>query len=135
LIAAYRGEPAQQLIEDSAVLPTSAEALCGEGYTLMRRYLKYAIPLLAVYVMLLGGLFMEMLGPPAAFGHFMSKLPAATYFLFPFEPMWLLARRGHLKVGDAAPDFALKTTDGSSLVRLSSFRGQKPVVLIFGSHT
>jgi len=49
--------------------------------------------------------------------------------------MWLVARRGALKQGDMAPDFALKTTDRSSEVRLSSFRQQKPVVLIFGSHT
>ena len=103
--------------------------------TLARPYLKYAIPALAVYLALLSGLFVGMLQPPTVFGHFMSKLPAVTYFFFPFEPMWLVARRGHLKVGDVAPDFALKTTDGSSLVRLSSFRGQKPVVLIFGSHT
>jgi hypothetical protein len=101
----------------------------------VRRYLKYALPVLAIYVALLGGLYAEMLQPPAVFGHFMSKLPALTYFLFPFEPMWLAARRGQLRVGDAAPDFALKTPDGSGLVRLSSFRGQKPVVLIFGSHT
>ena len=101
----------------------------------MRRYLKYVIPVLVVYVALLGGLFFEMLQPPAVFGHFMSKLPALTYFLFPFEPMWLIARRGRLKVGDAAPEFSLKTAGGSEAVRLSSFRGQKPVVLIFGSHT
>ena len=49
--------------------------------------------------------------------------------------MWLVARRGTLKVGDMAPDFELKTADNSGVVRLSSFRGQKPVVLIFGSHT
>ena len=101
----------------------------------MRTFLKYAIPVLAVYVMLLGGLFVAMLQPPAVFGHLMSKLPGGTYHLFPFEPMWLVARRGHLKVGDMAPDFTLKTTDCSALVRLSSFRGQMPVVLIFGSHT
>ena len=37
--------------------------------------------------------------------------------------------------GDAAPDFALRTPDGKRTVRLSDFRGQKPVVLIFGSFT
>ncbi len=101
----------------------------------IRRIFKYGLPILAVYVALLGGLFAEMLRPPADFGHFMSKLPMVAYFVFPFEPMWLIARRGRLKIGDAAPDFALKTADGSETVRLSSFRGQKPVVLIFGSHT
>jgi hypothetical protein len=101
----------------------------------MRTFLKYAIPVLAAYAALLSGLFVVMLQPPAVFGHFMAKLPAVTYFLFPFEPMWLVARRGNLKVGDAAPDFTLKTSDRSAEVRLSSFRGQKPVALIFGSHT
>ncbi|MGE5327162.1 MAG: hypothetical protein ACM3NO_08995 [Deltaproteobacteria bacterium] len=101
----------------------------------MRTFLKYAIPVLVVYAVLLGGLFVAMLQPPATFGRIMSKLPTVAYFLFPFEPMWLVARRGHLKVGGPAPDFALKTADGSQAVRLSSFRGQKPVVLIFGSHT
>lgn len=101
----------------------------------MRKYFKHAIPALVAYVILAGGLFMAMLQPPAKFGHIMSKLPTVSYFLFPFEPMWLVARRGTLKVGDPAPDFELKTTDSSSAVRLSSFRGQKPVVLIFGSHT
>ena len=101
----------------------------------MRRYLKYILAAVAVYAAMTGGLYYEMTQPPAAFGHFMSKLPALSYFLFPFEPMWLMARRGNLKVGDAAPDFSLKTPDGSNLVKLSSFRGQKPVALIFGSHT
>jgi len=101
----------------------------------MRVFLKYAIPAVVVYVVLLGGLFAAMLQPPAVFGYVMSKLPATSYFLFPFEPMWLVARRGQVKVGDVAPDFALKTADRSAEVRLSSLRGQKPVVLIFGSHT
>jgi hypothetical protein len=101
----------------------------------MRTFIKYAIPLLVVYIVLLSGLFVAMLQPPEVFGRIMAKLPAVAYFLFPFEPMWLFVRRGHLKVGDPAPDFSLKTADSSQVVRLSSFRGQKPVVLIFGSHT
>ena len=101
----------------------------------MRTFMKYAVPVLVVYVVLLSGLFVAMLQPPAVFGRIMSKLPAVAYFLFPFEPMWLLARRGHLKVGEPAPDFALKTSDRSQVVQLSSFRGREPVVLIFGSHT
>lgn len=36
----------------------------------------------------------------------------------------------HLKVGDMAPDFTLKATDGSD-VTLSSFRGKNTVVLAF----
>ncbi len=101
----------------------------------MRPILKYAIPVLVIYLVLAMALFEVMLQPPAVFGHVMSKLPMVSYYLFPFEPMWLVARRGRLGVGDMAPDFALKTADCSALVRLSSFRGSKPVALIFGSHT
>jgi hypothetical protein len=38
-------------------------------------------------------------------------------------------------VGQDAPDFALKTQDGKQEIRLSQFRGKKPVVLVFGSFT
>lgn len=38
-------------------------------------------------------------------------------------------------VGEAAPDFELPTQYGDQTVRLSDFRGDKPVVLIFGSFT
>lgn len=40
-----------------------------------------------------------------------------------------------LKVDDLAPDFTLPTLDGKKEVKLSSFRGQKPVVLVFASYT
>jgi hypothetical protein len=38
-------------------------------------------------------------------------------------------------VGAEAPDFELPRLAGSGSVRLSSFRGAKPVALIFGSYT
>jgi len=38
-------------------------------------------------------------------------------------------------VGQRAPDFALRTQDGKRQIRLSQYRGKKPVVLIFGSFT
>jgi hypothetical protein len=38
-------------------------------------------------------------------------------------------------VGDRAPDFTLKTQDGQRLIRMSEYRGHKPLVLIFGSFT
>jgi cytochrome oxidase Cu insertion factor (SCO1/SenC/PrrC family) len=44
-------------------------------------------------------------------------------------------QEGKLKVGDVAPDFTLKTQDGKGEVKLSAFRGKKPVVLVFGSYT
>ncbi len=39
------------------------------------------------------------------------------------------------QVGDLAPDFTLKTQDGQKTFNLASFRGNKPVVLTFGSYT
>ena len=39
-----------------------------------------------------------------------------------------------LQLGDAAPDFKLKSKDGKQEVQLSKLR-DKPVVLIFGSYT
>ena len=37
--------------------------------------------------------------------------------------------------GDLAPDFELFDVNGKNPVRLSDFRGEKPVALIFGSYT
>lgn len=39
------------------------------------------------------------------------------------------------KAGSPAPDFELTDPSGGKSVRLSSFIGKSPVVLIFGSHT
>jgi hypothetical protein len=36
---------------------------------------------------------------------------------------------------DVAPDFTLKTIDGKESIHLSSYRGDKPLVLIFGNYT
>lgn len=102
---------------------------------MIRIFLRCGVAAVAVYVVLLGGLFVAMLQPPVVFGRIMSKLPSFAYALFPFEPMWLVARGGRLRVGEPAPDFALETANRSRTVRLSSFRGHEPVVLIFGSHT
>jgi hypothetical protein len=42
---------------------------------------------------------------------------------------------GGPNVGQEAPDFTLRTLDGDRTVKLSDFRGKKPVVLVFGSYT
>jgi len=42
---------------------------------------------------------------------------------------------GAPRVGDPAPDFELRDIQGEDPIRLSNFRGDKPVVLIFGSFT
>ncbi|MBI3837337.1 MAG: redoxin domain-containing protein [Planctomycetia bacterium] len=44
-------------------------------------------------------------------------------------------REGTPKAGDVAPDFTLATLDGKQQVRLSDFRGKRPVALVFGSYT
>ncbi|UCC31763.1 MAG: redoxin domain-containing protein [Phycisphaerales bacterium] len=50
-----------------------------------------------------------------------------------------MARRmrddGAPKVGELAPNFKLKSLDGTSEVELASFRGRQPVVVFFGSYT
>lgn len=39
------------------------------------------------------------------------------------------------QVGAYPPDFSLKRLDADTRVRLSSFRGKRPVALVFGSYT
>ncbi len=39
------------------------------------------------------------------------------------------------RVGDMAPDFELRDSDGANPIRLSSLRGDRPVALVFGSFT
>jgi quinol-cytochrome oxidoreductase complex cytochrome b subunit len=102
----------------------------------MRLFLKILVVLVAVYLLLLAGIFFLMLQPPLVFARAISKVPArAVFMLFPFKPLWYVARAGTLKIGDEAPDFQLHTRDTKEAVVLSSFRGRKPVVLVFGSYT
>jgi hypothetical protein len=51
------------------------------------------------------------------------------------RPAAQMPRQGTLKVGDLAPDFELTVRGGEQKVRLSSFRGRRPVALVFGSYT
>jgi hypothetical protein len=88
-----------------------------------------------VYIAFAGIMYWLMTKPPAQFASAMSTLAAPTFVLLPFEPMWFRARAGTLQVGDAAPDFELPSVDGSGHFRLSTQRGARPVVLIFGSYT
>ena len=101
----------------------------------MRRILKVLLLIPLVYCLLFVGFFAAMYQRPEVFTQIMAKTPGAVFVVLPFRPMWLHARAGNLNVGDAAPDFSLKSQDGKSGVQLSSFKGSKPVVLIFGSYT
>jgi hypothetical protein len=100
-----------------------------------RRLLQIALALAGVYVVVCAGLFVAMRQPPRVFDRVMARMPAPAYLVLPFRPMWMVARAGSLEVGDPAPDFSLETVDRKSRVQLSSHRGQKLVVLVFGSYT
>jgi hypothetical protein len=101
----------------------------------MRKILKIAGVVAALYVLACGVLLAAMYQPPDKFSALMAKMPRPFMYALPFPPLWSIARGGQLHVGDAAPDFSLETVDHKSSVALSSFRGEKPVVLVFGSYT
>jgi hypothetical protein len=88
-----------------------------------------------VYGLFLALMFVVMRQPPSRFGQLMRHFPMWAMPLVPFEPMWNVARRGTTREGDIAPDFGLRTIDRATEVTLSSYRGRRPVVLIFGSYT
>jgi hypothetical protein len=72
---------------------------------------------------------------PEDFARVMSHLPWEVFLVVPFETLWTRARAGHLRLGDAAPDFVLSKLDHSATVRLSEINAKQPVVMIFGSYT
>ena len=90
---------------------------------------------MVLYCLVLAGFYYAMQQPPETFARLMMHVGPAPFLLFPFETMWKHARGGAIRIGDAAPDFRLPLLDGSGSVELSSFRGTRPVVLIFGSYT
>ena len=63
------------------------------------------------------------------------QMPPTTYWLNMLVNGELGSLSNGPNVGDPAPDFKLTTYQGDSEVALSSFKGTKPVVLIFGSFT
>ena len=101
----------------------------------MRLLRNIAALLAAAWLAFCGLMYYEMRSPPAHFAAFISRLPNFVFLFAPFEPLWNSARSGVLNPGDQAPDFRLQTLDRKSEVTLASFRGSRPVVLIFGSYT
>ena len=101
----------------------------------MKRLIQSAGVILMVWVCFVGGVYALMRQPPGQFAAAIAKMPRPAFLLFPFETMWTSARGGTLLKGDSAPDFRLTTLDKKNEVALASFRGSKPVVLIFGSYT
>jgi hypothetical protein len=99
------------------------------------RIFRVALSAAVLYCVVLTGFYFAMRQPPATFSRVMMHVGPAPFLLFPFETMWKHARAGSLQAGDSAPSFRLPLLDGSGSVELSSFRGDRPVVLIFGSYT
>ena len=101
----------------------------------MRGLLKILAVLVAAYMVLSAVLLAVMKQRPERFAAVMARTPMPLFMVLPFEPLWSIARAGSARVGQPAPDFDLETLDKTGRVRLSDFRGSKPVVLIFGSYT
>ncbi|MBZ5540632.1 MAG: hypothetical protein LAN61_08955 [Acidobacteriia bacterium] len=101
----------------------------------MSKLLKILGVVVALYALLSGLLFAAMLQSPDDFAQTMKYVPWPAFVVLPFSPLWNVARNGHVRVGDVAPDFSLESADHRSHFQLSSLRGQKPVVLVFGSYT
>ena len=90
----------------------------------------------AVYVLIAATVTAAMMQPPARFGQIMRYMPAPLVWgVVPGPRIWMWARRGALAEGQQAPDFTLSTVDRKGSVTLSMHRGQRPVVLVFGSYT
>jgi hypothetical protein len=102
----------------------------------MKWALRALLALLVAYALFFGTVAWAMCQPPARFGRFMTLVPDILVWAgLPARRLWLWARQGELREGDPAPDFTLPLHDGTGQVTLSSFRGQRPVVLVFGSYT
>ena|SRR5579864_3433626 len=106
----------------------------------MKWWKKILAGLVAAYLLLAAVVWVVVSLPPARFAAIMAKLPTSEtpgvlFMVIPIGPLMMLARAGHLKPGDMAPDFRLPVLHSQETVQLASFRGQKPVALIFGSYT
>lgn len=103
---------------------------------IMKWFARIVLAITALYATLFAVVFVAMHQTPVRFGQFMKYMPPIlVWAALPAEPMWLKAREGKLAVGQEAPDFTLPRQDRSSNVTLSSHRGSRPVVLVFGSYT
>jgi hypothetical protein len=99
---------------------------------LLRLFIGFAV----FYLACTGLIWWSMRQPPETFGRVMMHVPGPVAFLaFPFETLWTRARAGHLRIGDAAPDFSLTKLDKTASIRLSELNHNQPVVLVFGSYT
>lgn len=99
---------------------------------LLRAVVAIGIP----YLLLAGAVTAAMLQPPERFGQIMRYVPAPLVWgVLPGPRLWQWARQGTLIEGGSAPDFTLPMSNGQGRVTLSAHRGDRPVVLVFGSYT
>jgi len=90
---------------------------------------------IALYVLISGAFFLVMSQQPEAIAKTMMHVPWAAFRVFPLRRIWMKTRSGSIQPGQLALDFSLESPDHRSHFQLSSLRGQKPVVLVFGSYT
>jgi hypothetical protein len=110
--------------------------LASDGMSAFRRWIRVALPIMAgVWLLFVAGIYVMMRQQPETFAAGMARMPGPLFLVLPFETLWFQARGGVLQVGSFAPDFDLDSIDHKQRVKLSDFRGKKPVVLIFGSYT
>jgi hypothetical protein len=115
---------------------TSSTSARATRHRLTKWLVRSVAALAAAYLLFGGVVAAAMLQGPETFGKFMTRVPGVLVWgLLPAPRMWMWARGGTLKTGDEAPDFTLSTVDHSKRVTLSSHRGDRPVVLVFGSYT
>jgi hypothetical protein len=96
---------------------------------------RIALAAAGVYFIGLAAFYYAMCQTPETFGNVMKHTGPVPFLVYPFETMWKKARAGTVHVGHPAPDFTLPLLDHSGKVNLSSLRGSRPVVLVFGSYT
>ncbi len=108
--------------------------------------LKIMGPLLVVYLLACAGAYRAFRTVEGT-TKLMSAADTLMFVAFPLERLMTSARAGDLEVGQPAPDFELEFRESpepngdpeqdseTERVRLSSFQGKKPVVLVFGSYT
>lgn len=102
----------------------------------MKWLARAVVVLVAAYGALFTIVLAAMHQPPERFGQFMMRVPQPLVWrALPARHMWLWAREGPLEEGDTAPDFTLSTHNHQDRMTLSSHRGRRPVVLVFGSYT
>jgi len=101
----------------------------------MKTGLKLLAAGIALYPAITGAFFVVMSQSPEKIAKTMMRVPWTAFRVFPLRTVWMNARSGSVQRGEIAPDFSLESADHKSHFQLSSLRGQKPVVLVFGSYT